>query len=84
MILDLLDWNLDTFSEQQVTTLVDVALWCAHPDPSLRPTMAIAWQTLVGKAQAPDLPASNPVVENYAALSTDGPDLLTTLPGSPT
>jgi hypothetical protein len=83
-LLSVLDRNLDTYSEQQVTSLVDVALWCAHPDPSLRPSMASAWQTLVGKAQAPDLPATKPVVENYAALSTDGPDLLITLPGSPT
>lgn len=64
--------NQSGYTEKRMTTLLHVGLACAHPDPSMRPNMAFVWQILFGRAQAPELPATKPVVENYAALSSLG------------
>lgn len=61
-----------TYTTKQMTTLLQVGLACAHPDPSMRPNMASVWQILIGRAPVPELPATKPVVQNYTALSSLG------------
>ncbi|CAM0910836.1 unnamed protein product [Alopecurus aequalis] len=63
-VLDAVDERLEGhFDEAEVKRVMVVGLWCAHPDPSARPSMRTAMATLQSKdaKQLPLLPAKMPV-----------------------
>ncbi|KAM0031634.1 putative protein kinase RLK-Pelle-L-LEC family [Helianthus debilis subsp. tardiflorus] len=49
------------FDEEELKRLIVVGLWCAHPDPDLRPSMRQAIQVLKCEAPLPKLPSHMPV-----------------------
>ncbi|KAJ7946800.1 Receptor lectin kinase, partial [Quillaja saponaria] len=49
------------FDEQQMKCLVVLGLWCAHPDPSFRPSIRHAIQVLNFETPLPELPSSLPI-----------------------
>ncbi|KAK3009286.1 hypothetical protein RJ639_014329 [Escallonia herrerae] len=51
--------NID-FDVKQMECLLTVGLWCAHPDPNLRPSMKQAIQVLNFEALLPILPSRMP------------------------
>ncbi|KAI7749109.1 hypothetical protein M8C21_014266 [Ambrosia artemisiifolia] len=55
------------FAEEEMTCLMIVGLWCAHPDSKLRPTMKQAIQILNFEASLPILPSNMPYV-TYSAI----------------
>ncbi|GLT69122.1 hypothetical protein SLA2020_412980 [Shorea laevis] len=56
------DEKLQTdFDEKQVEILMIVGLWCAHPDPSFRPSIRQAIHVLNFEALMPNLPTKMPV-----------------------
>lgn len=55
----------DSYSLKQMTTLLELGLYCCQPDPSTRPTMPFVWQILVGGAKVPELPKKKPEVRSY-------------------
>ncbi|KAJ0900478.1 putative protein kinase RLK-Pelle-L-LEC family [Helianthus annuus] len=55
------------FAEEEMTCLMIVGLWCAHPDSKLRPSMKQAIQVLNFEASLPMLPLKMPYV-TYSAL----------------
>ncbi|KAF5794098.1 putative protein kinase RLK-Pelle-L-LEC family [Helianthus annuus] len=55
------------FAEEEMTCLMIVGLWCAHPDSKLRPSMKQAIQVLNFEASLPMLPSKMPYV-TYSAL----------------
>ncbi|KAJ0638333.1 putative protein kinase RLK-Pelle-L-LEC family [Helianthus annuus] len=54
------------FDEEELKRLIVVGLWCAHPDPDLRPSMRQAIQVLKCEAPLPKLP-SHMLVATYSA-----------------
>jgi hypothetical protein len=55
------DGKLQTnFDEKQVECLMIIGLWCAHPDPNLRPSIRQAIQVLKFEAKIPILPTQMP------------------------
>ncbi|KAJ0533277.1 putative protein kinase RLK-Pelle-L-LEC family [Helianthus annuus] len=54
------------FDEEELKRLIVVGLWCAHPDPDLRPSMRQAIQVLKCEAPLPKLPSHMPVA-TYSA-----------------
>jgi hypothetical protein len=55
------DGKLQTnFDEKQVECLMIIGLWCAHPDPNLRPSIRQAIQVLKYEAKIPILPTQMP------------------------
>ncbi|KAL8209545.1 hypothetical protein R6Q57_006277 [Mikania cordata] len=57
------------FVEEELKQLMIVGLWCAHPDPNLRPSMRQAIQVLNFEASLPTLPSKMPVA-TYTAPHT--------------
>ncbi|KAM0028562.1 putative protein kinase RLK-Pelle-L-LEC family [Helianthus debilis subsp. tardiflorus] len=55
------------FVEEEMTCLMIVGLWCAHPDSKLRPMMKQAIQVLNSEASLPILPSNMPYV-TYSTL----------------
>ncbi|KAI3805058.1 hypothetical protein L1987_27078 [Smallanthus sonchifolius] len=55
------------FAEVEITCLMIVGLWCAHPDSKLRPSMKQALQVLNSEASLPILPSKMPYV-TYSEL----------------
>jgi serine/threonine protein kinase len=56
------DGKLQTnFDEKQVECLMIIGLWCAHPDPNLRPSIRQAIQVLKFEAKIPTLPKQMPI-----------------------
>ncbi|KVI10869.1 L-type lectin-domain containing receptor kinase IX.1-like [Cynara cardunculus var. scolymus] len=49
------------FDEAEMERLITVGLWCAHPDPNIRPTIKQAIQVLNFEAPVPNLPKTVPV-----------------------
>ncbi|XP_048542967.1 L-type lectin-domain containing receptor kinase IX.1-like [Triticum urartu] len=63
-VLEAVDERLNGhYDEVEVERVMVVGLWCAHPDPSARPSIRTAMTTLVSKdaKQLPVLPAKMPV-----------------------
>ncbi|KAG6475540.1 L-type lectin-domain containing receptor kinase IX.1-like [Zingiber officinale] len=61
-ILEAADENLKgEFDRKQMECLMVVGLWCAHPDPKLRPSMKQAINVLDFDAPWPELPPAMPV-----------------------
>jgi hypothetical protein len=55
------DGKLQTnFDEKQVECLMIIGLWCAYPDPNLRPSIRQAIQVLKFEAKIPILPTQMP------------------------
>ncbi|KAI3494579.1 hypothetical protein L1887_40711 [Cichorium endivia] len=54
------------FVMKEVECLMMVGLWCAHPDPSLRPSIRQAIQVLKFEAALPSIPIKMPVAMYYA------------------
>ncbi|GMY14011.1 L-type lectin-domain containing receptor kinase IX.1-like [Fagus crenata] len=55
------DGKLQTnFDEKKVECLMIIGLWCAHPDPNLRPSIRQAIQVLKFEAKIPILPTQMP------------------------
>nr|XP_043620005.1 L-type lectin-domain containing receptor kinase IX.1-like [Erigeron canadensis] len=55
------DSKLDAdFDVAEMERLIIVGLWCAHPDPNLRPTIKQAIQVLNFEAPLPNLPKTTP------------------------
>ncbi|XP_023763013.1 L-type lectin-domain containing receptor kinase IX.1 [Lactuca sativa] len=48
------------FDEGEMECLITVGLWCAHPDPKVRPTIKQAIQVLNFEAPLPNLPKTVP------------------------
>ncbi|KAL4555906.1 hypothetical protein LXL04_038538 [Taraxacum kok-saghyz] len=48
------------FDEGEMECLITVGLWCAHPDPNVRPTIKQAIQVLNFEAPLPNLPKTVP------------------------
>ncbi|XP_042438401.1 L-type lectin-domain containing receptor kinase IX.1-like [Zingiber officinale] len=62
MILEAADENLKgEFDKKQMECLMVVGLWCAHPDPKLRPSMKQAINVLNFDSPWPELPPAMPV-----------------------
>ncbi|XP_042432496.1 L-type lectin-domain containing receptor kinase IX.1-like [Zingiber officinale] len=62
MILEAADENLKgEFDQKQMECLMVVGLWCAHPDPKLRPSMKQAINVLNFDSPWPELPPAMPV-----------------------
>ncbi|KAI3755391.1 hypothetical protein L1987_55188 [Smallanthus sonchifolius] len=57
------------FVEVEITCLMIVGLWCAHPDSKQRPSMKQALQVLNSEASLPTLPSKMPYV-TYSELPT--------------
>ncbi|KAI3755370.1 hypothetical protein L1987_55167 [Smallanthus sonchifolius] len=55
------------FAQVEMTCLMIVGLWCAHPDSKLRPSMKQAIQVLNSEVSLPLLPSNMPYV-SYSAL----------------
>uniref|UniRef100_A0A0D9X3Z3 Protein kinase domain-containing protein n=1 Tax=Leersia perrieri TaxID=77586 RepID=A0A0D9X3Z3_9ORYZ len=54
--------------------VIAVGLWCAHPDPSARPSIKVAMAMLQSNGQLPVLPAKMPVPTYLSpAASVEGP-----------
>ena len=51
------------YDPDQMTTMLQLGLWCCHPDPNARPTMRLVGQWLKSEAPVPALPASKPLVK---------------------
>ena len=51
------------YDPDQMTTMLQLGLWCCHPDPNARPTMRLVGQWLKNEAPVPALPASKPLVK---------------------
>ncbi|CAK9153225.1 unnamed protein product [Ilex paraguariensis] len=49
------------YDEQEIEHLMIVGLWCAHPDPSHRPSIRQAIHVLNFEATLPILPSQMPV-----------------------
>lgn len=65
-LLRMVDKRLgDSYSVKQMTTLLELGLYCCQPDPGTRPTMPFVWQILVGGAKVPELPKTKPEVRSY-------------------
>lgn len=63
-LLSVVDRRLHSiYDPDQMTTMLQLGLWCGHPDPSARPTMRLVGQWLKSEAPVPALPASKPVVK---------------------
>lgn len=61
-LLDAADGRLGRhFDAKQMECLMVVGLWCAYPDPSLRPSIKQVMKVLNFEAQLPDLPNQLPV-----------------------
>lgn len=61
-LLDAADGRLGRhFDAKQMECLMVVGLWCAYPDPSLRPSIKQVMKVLNFEAQLPDLPSQLPV-----------------------
>ncbi|KAM0919295.1 hypothetical protein ACQ4PT_008230 [Festuca glaucescens] len=63
-VLDAVDQRLDgRFDEAEAERVMVVGLWCAHPDPTARPSIRTAMATLQSKdaKQLPLLPSKMPV-----------------------
>uniref|UniRef100_A0ACD6AG03 Uncharacterized protein n=1 Tax=Avena sativa TaxID=4498 RepID=A0ACD6AG03_AVESA len=63
-VLDAVDERLDgRYDEAEVQRVMVVGLWCAHPDPTARPSIRTAMATLQSKdaKQLPLLPSKMPV-----------------------
>ncbi|CAK9141675.1 unnamed protein product, partial [Ilex paraguariensis] len=55
-LLEAVDSKLSTnFDEQEIEQLMTVGLWCAHPDPNIRPSIKRAIHVLNFEAPLPDL-----------------------------
>ncbi|CAK9222697.1 unnamed protein product, partial [Sphagnum troendelagicum] len=50
----------NNFSEEQMTKVLLLGLFCSHPDPNARPPMGYVRQVLVGNASLPPLPLAKP------------------------
>ncbi|KQK16343.1 hypothetical protein BRADI_1g28320v3 [Brachypodium distachyon] len=73
-IIDAVDARLDgEYDAVEAERVMVVGLWCAHPDPSARPSMRAAMATLQSKdgCPLPVLPGKMPV-PMYAAPREDG------------
>ncbi|XP_059647959.1 L-type lectin-domain containing receptor kinase IX.1-like [Cornus florida] len=53
------------FDEQEMERLMIVGLWCAHPDPNLRPSIRQAVQVLSFESPLPVLPSKMPESASY-------------------
>uniref|UniRef100_A0A2N9GF21 Protein kinase domain-containing protein n=1 Tax=Fagus sylvatica TaxID=28930 RepID=A0A2N9GF21_FAGSY len=63
------DGKLQTnFDEKQVECLMIIGLWCAHPDPNLRPSIRQAIQVLKFEAKIPILPMQMPIPMYHAPI----------------
>ncbi|KAG0483975.1 hypothetical protein HPP92_012059 [Vanilla planifolia] len=61
-MLEAVDSRLESeFKEEEITRLMAVGLWCAHPDSGLRPTMRQAMSVLNFESPPPTLPTRMPV-----------------------
>lgn len=61
-ILDAADERLDgEFDSGEMERVMVAALWCAHPDSSMRPSIRQAVNVMRSEAQLPSLPAKMPV-----------------------
>ncbi|CAK9138197.1 unnamed protein product, partial [Ilex paraguariensis] len=56
------------FDEQEIEHLMIVGLWCAHPDPNLRPSIRQVIHVLNFEAPLPVIPSKMPVPK-YLSLS---------------
>ncbi|CAL1370399.1 unnamed protein product [Linum trigynum] len=54
------------FDKDEMTCLLTVGLWCAHPDHDLRPSIRLAIQVLNFESLLPTLPSHMPVPSFYA------------------
>ncbi|KAF5813771.1 putative protein kinase RLK-Pelle-L-LEC family [Helianthus annuus] len=67
-LLEAADRSLGSnFVEEEMTCLMIIGLWCAHPDSKLRPSIKQAIQVLNSEASLPILPSNMPYV-TYSAL----------------
>ncbi|WMV18222.1 hypothetical protein MTR67_011607 [Solanum verrucosum] len=57
--------NMD-FEQEQVERLMIIALWCAHPESNLRPSIKQAIHVLNFEASLPNLPIKMPVPVYYS------------------
>ncbi|XP_059446401.1 L-type lectin-domain containing receptor kinase IX.1-like [Corylus avellana] len=62
---EVVDKTLLEFDMKEMECLLIVGLWCAHPDPSLRPSIRQALQVLNFDSPLPNLPKKMPVA-NYS------------------
>lgn len=69
--MSIVDQRLQSvYAADEVTNLLQVALWCCHPDPDARPTMRFVRQCLINEVCVPSLPASKPLI-NYSLPVND-------------
>ncbi|XP_015882848.2 L-type lectin-domain containing receptor kinase IX.1 [Ziziphus jujuba] len=74
-VVDVVDKRLGMeFEAKELECLVNVGLWCAHPDHTLRPSIRQALQVLQFEAHFPDLPKSMPPPNyNLGSLEEEPP-----------
>ncbi|KAH7529486.1 hypothetical protein FEM48_Zijuj05G0189100 [Ziziphus jujuba var. spinosa] len=74
-VVDVVDKRLGMeFEAKELECLVNVGLWCAHPDHTLRPSIRQALQVLKFEAHFPDLPKSMPPPNyNLGSLEEEPP-----------
>ncbi|XP_023733184.1 L-type lectin-domain containing receptor kinase IX.1 [Lactuca sativa] len=61
-LLEAVDQRLGSeYEEEEIKRLMIVGLWCAHPDPDLRPSMRHVIQVLNSEDSLPILPSKMPV-----------------------
>lgn len=69
-LVEAADPKLETeFDMQEMERLMAVALWCAHPDSNLRPSIRQAIHVLKFEAEMPALPPTMPVPTYFALPS---------------
>ena len=61
-LLEAVDKGLSMeFDAGQIKRLMEVGLWCCHPDPTIRPSIRQIIQVLKFEAPLPNLPSKLPV-----------------------
>ncbi|XP_059650072.1 L-type lectin-domain containing receptor kinase IX.1-like [Cornus florida] len=82
-LLEVADPKLSAdFDEQEMTSLLIVGLWCAHPDYTLRPSIRQVIQVLHYEAPLPVLPSKMPVPTYLAPIPVMTPTSLLSLSGN--
>ena len=70
-LLSAVDGRLNSeFDAAQAECLIIVGLWCAHPDPNLRPLIRQAIEVLNFEVAMPSLPTTMPLSVYHAPFST--------------
>ncbi|CAD5194308.1 unnamed protein product [Musa acuminata subsp. malaccensis] len=67
-VMEVVDERLERVDERQVTTMVNVALWCIQEQPELRPSMARVFDMLEGRLAVGAPPETEMIVVDLLSI----------------